>query len=206
MVHARVPRIFDRLIHPPPLRPTPIFPFSSPTLQVVSYSCIHHRICGIGTSHFLAPSRAQLPASLLRRCTPAPHGNPPDCSSPLPASQAWILLEMPGFENNLEHSIFAGATRTLHADTVKAAGFIHRFRVIIVMPCLVYKWLLGDTDADDIENADIGRLTAVVIVLFNQIEVILHHSAGVHYIWFLHTLGNRSHAQRSDRHVQQVGN
>jgi hypothetical protein len=62
---------------------------------------------------------------------------------------------MPGFDNNLEHSIFAGDRHPFSLLKVEYN--------ILIDACVVYKWLLGDTDADDIENADIGEFRALVL-------------------------------------------
>ncbi len=69
--------------------------------------------------------------------------------------QAWILLEMPGFDANLEHSIFSGDRCVVHPHTLE--------RHHLTAALAVYKWVLGDTDADDIEKADIGELESIAI-------------------------------------------
>jgi hypothetical protein len=59
------------------------------------------------------------------------------------AESAWILLETPGFTEQMESSIFS-----------------------------VYKWVLGDTDADAIEQADIG-LAFVIFGVFTLLVTVL---------------------------------
>jgi hypothetical protein len=71
------------------------------------------------------------------------------------------LLETPGFSDDMEHSIFA-----------------------------MYKWVLGDTDADAIEQADIGLafiifgvftllvtvlMVNVLVAMFNKYDDSFHH-------------------------------
>ena len=95
--------------------------------------------------------------------------------------------------------------------------------VALTLGFAVYKWVLGDTDADDIENADIGARTttrcALVLERYlhllnafsNTISKCCYHnladmrcSSCFHNFWLFHGHCDRFNAQRACGHVQQV--